>query len=212
MFPTIHRKVGELLELRSSRLPPNHPDQPQNIPPLNMILPDIVDSESNLQKASKVASMEVASESPHHHQPPNQQFDPQIITDPIASPKHVSASEHVSVPEPAVSEHTVPEQLAPELTQSSTIPLHVLVVKITRFDGVSITLDMNIDYEDDQDEPQSSDMVIDIIPDQPSTSNLETTNGQSSSNLAIVPTVSPKSSRKPSPPTRFLDSHVLQAV
>jgi hypothetical protein len=212
MFSTIHRKISELLEPKSSKLPHNHPNQPQYIPPLNMILPDNVDIESDLQKASEVASMEVASESPHHHQPQNQQFDPQITTDPIASPEHVSTSEHVSVPETAVLEHIVPEQPVPEPTQSSTIPLHVQVVKITRFDGVSITTDMDIDSEDDQDDPQSSNMVINTVPDQPSTSNPETTNGQSSSNLAIVPTVSPKPSRKPSLPTRFLDSHVLQGV
>jgi hypothetical protein len=61
MFPTINRKIGELLELKSSRLPPNHPDQPQYIPPLNMILPDNVDIESNLQTASEVAPKKVIS-------------------------------------------------------------------------------------------------------------------------------------------------------
>jgi hypothetical protein len=78
IFPTINRKIGEILELKSSRLPPNHPDQPQYIPPLNMILPDNVDIVSNLQTASEVAPKKVISESPQHQEPePQKTLSPQ---------------------------------------------------------------------------------------------------------------------------------------
>jgi hypothetical protein len=59
VFPTIHRKIGEILELRSSRLPPNHPDQPQIITPLNMVVPG--EDNPNSEKASEIASEAVAS-------------------------------------------------------------------------------------------------------------------------------------------------------
>jgi hypothetical protein len=70
---------------------------------------------------------------------------------------------------------------------------------------------MDFDSKDDQDD-HASDMIIDTIPDQPSTSQYLTTNGQSPINLAIVPTTPSKHSRQPSPPTIFLDSQVLQDV
>jgi hypothetical protein len=105
-------------------------------------------------------------------------------------PEH-TVLKHIS-PEP---EPAAPEQPVPKPTKSFTISLPDQTIKVTRYDGVS---DMDIDSEDDQDD-QASDMVTDTISDQPSTSNLEPTNGQSSSsNLAIVPTVSPKPSRQPS--------------
>jgi hypothetical protein len=71
---------------------------------------------------------------------------------------------------------------------------------------------MDTDSEDDQVDPQSSDMDIDTISDQPSTSNPQTANDQSSSNLAIVPVASPKPTQIPSSPTIFLDSTLLQNV
>jgi hypothetical protein len=55
-------------------------------------------------------------------------------------------------------------------------------------------------------------VTIDSVIDQPSTSQPLTTNGQSPSNQAIVPIAPPKSSKQPSPPTIFLDSHILQDV
>jgi hypothetical protein len=70
---------------------------------------------------------------------------------------------------------------------------------------------MDTDSEDDQDD-HSSNIRIDNFADQPSTSNTLPTNGQSPSDLAIVPTAPPKPSRQPSPPTIFLDSQVLQDV
>jgi hypothetical protein len=54
--------------------------------------------------------------------------------------------------------------------------------------------------------------VIEPVSDQPSTSNPQTTNGQSSSNLAIVPVAKTKPTKIPSPPTIFLDSTLLQNV
>jgi hypothetical protein len=55
-------------------------------------------------------------------------------------------------------------------------------------------------------------MIIDNDSDQPSTIQPLTTNGQSTTNLAIVPIAPPKPSKQPSPPTIFLDSQILQGV
>jgi hypothetical protein len=70
---------------------------------------------------------------------------------------------------------------------------------------------MDLDFEDDQGD-HASDMVIDPIADQPSTSQPLTTNGQSPFDLAIGPIAPPKPSKQPSPPTIFLDSLILQGV
>ena len=40
MDPPIHVRLGELLELKIKKLPPNHTLQPQIIQPLNMIVPN----------------------------------------------------------------------------------------------------------------------------------------------------------------------------
>jgi len=92
MDPPIHVRLGELLELKSKILPPNHPLQPQIIQPLNMIIPDqpednsvlnnlsshllgeLPNVEINLQKASEVTTSEVASE--NQHQP---KLEPQLF-------------------------------------------------------------------------------------------------------------------------------------
>jgi len=78
MEPPVEVRISELLELRSSKLPPNHPLQPQTIQPLNMIIPDkpeddyvlnnlsshlsgeLPNVDINLQKASEVTTSEVA--------------------------------------------------------------------------------------------------------------------------------------------------------
>jgi hypothetical protein len=131
----------------------------------------------------------------------------------VSSSEHVSTSEHVSILEPVVPEHIVPEQVAPEQTQSSTIPIPKTAFKQTCIDNcVTIATSTDTDSDDDQDNPQSSNMDIDIVSDQPSSSIPQTTNGQSSSNLAIVPVASPKPTKIPSPPTIFLDSTLLQNV
>jgi len=99
MDPPVHVRIGEMFEMKSKRLPPNHPLQPQIIQPLNMIVPDdhvepsstnptedtsVLNNLSshlsgellgvvfNPDKASKVAYMEVASESPQQHAPEQQ--------------------------------------------------------------------------------------------------------------------------------------------
>jgi hypothetical protein len=156
------------------------------------------------------ASEKVVSESPQQQQP-----EPQKTTSPPHQPPSIPEPfvPEPSVPEPTVPEHNTHEPVAPEqpvleTTQSSTIPLPVQIVKITRYVGVS---DMDFDSEDDQDD-HASDMVIDPITDLPSTSQPLTTNGQSPSNQTIVLIAPPKPSKQPSPPTIFLDSQVLQDV
>jgi hypothetical protein len=112
-----------------------------------------------------------------------------------------------SIPEPE-PEPAAPEYHVPEPTSSSTNSLPVQVVKITNYTGVC---NMDTDSEDDQDD-HSSDMIIDNCANQPSTSQPLTTNDQSTSSQAIVPIAPPKPSKQPSPPTIFLDPHVLQDV
>jgi hypothetical protein len=176
-----------------------------------------------------VSSKEDISESPQHHapepqktsspqqQPTNTPTEPQMAPSTSSTQTLQTVPKH-TVPEPTVLEHitpvpepVAPEQPVPEPTQSSTIPLHAQTIKLTLYDGVSITNDMDLDSEDDQDD-HASDMVIDADSVQSPTSNPLPTNGQSLSNLAIVPTASPKPSRQPSPPTIFLDPHVLKDV
>jgi hypothetical protein len=195
----IDQKLEEISERRNQyidRILLHHP-QPLNIQSLNMIVPDNV--ESDLQTTSEMAPEASASESPQHHAPEPQTTSspqqPPVVPEPTVpeqtSPKH-------NVPEPTVPEHNTLEPVAPEQpvlepTQSSTINLPDQTIQITRYDGVSITNDMDIDSEVDQDD-QASDMVIDTDSDQLSTSQPLTTNGQSPTNLAIVPTAPPKPS------------------
>jgi len=40
MDPPVHVRIGEMVEMKSIILPPNHPLQPQIIQPLNMIATD----------------------------------------------------------------------------------------------------------------------------------------------------------------------------
>jgi hypothetical protein len=135
----------------------------------------------NLEKASEVTSEaiaqeEVTSENPQQ-QPPNPQMTSTINPAHVSSSEHVSTSEHVSISEPVVPEHIVPEQLALEQTQSSTIHIPKTAFKPTCIDNrVTIATFMDTDSEDDQDDPQSSNMDIDIVCDQPSASNPQSTN------------------------------------
>jgi len=131
-------RISELLELRSSKLPPNHPLQRQTIQPLNMIAPDdpaeqtstnqsddnsvlnnfsshlsgeLPNVEINLQKASEVTNFVVASENQQQHTPESQ--------------KTPSNSEQVTItvlgqafPEQRVPEHIVSEQTGSDHTSS----------------------------------------------------------------------------------------------
>jgi hypothetical protein len=74
---------------------------------------------------------------------------------------------------------------------------------------------MDSDSEDEHVNPQQCfTMIAEPIVDHPSSSNSQTnsTNVQSSSNLAIVPIAPPKPTNIPSPPTIFLDSTLIQDV
>jgi hypothetical protein len=135
---------------------------------------------SNLQTASEIASEAIASEkviseSPQHHAPePEKTSSPQQKPPSTQSEPHMAPStssnpilSSQSVPEPTVFEHitpepepVAPEQPVPEPTKSFTISLPNQTIKVTRYDGVSITNDMDTDSEDDQDD-HASDMVID---------------------------------------------------
>jgi hypothetical protein len=121
-------------------------------------------------------------------------------------PQHVSASEHVLVPEHVVPEHTASEQLVPKPTLSSTLP-----ETISESDNIttSVATDMEINQS-------FSYVVIEFVPNQPSTSTIQSQNSMnsqpsSSSRRAIVP-VAPTKPDIPSPPTIFLDSTLLQHV
>jgi len=94
MEPPVEVRISELLELRSSKLPLNHPLQPQTIQPLNIIIPnqpednsvlnnlsshlsgELPNVEINLQKASEVTTSEVALENQHQPEPEPQMTPP----------------------------------------------------------------------------------------------------------------------------------------
>jgi hypothetical protein len=148
--------------------------------------------EPNSHIDSEVASMEVTLESPQH-QTPNSQMASTI--------HHV-----VSVPEQVVSEHIGSEQIVPEQAETLDIP-----ETISEPDYM-ITSDA-FDAEDEQLH-SSSNVIIQSVSDQPSTSNPThtSTNSQpSSSSLAIQP-ITPAKPNIPSPPTLFLDSTILADV
>jgi hypothetical protein len=183
------------------------------------------------QTASKMASKasaseKVTSESPQHHEPepqkpspektsspPQQSIPPPTVLEPYVPeqsipkqtvPEHIVPEQPVTKPIPE-SETTAPEHHVPESTSSSTTSLPVQVIKITHYTGVC---EMDTDSEDDQAD-HASDMVIDSSPNQPSTSQPLTTNGQPP-NLTIIPLATPKPSKQPSPLTIFLNSQVLK--
>jgi hypothetical protein len=111
-----------------------------------------------------------------------------------------SISSNHTIPEYIIPEHYVPGQiLKPCIPETIIVPDNIIT---------SETTDMEIDQS-------FSTVVIETVSDQPSTSNTQTpnsTNGQPSSSLAIVPIASPKPTKIPSPPTIFLDSTLLQDV
>jgi len=59
MEPPVEVRIGKLLEIRSSKLPPNHPLQPQTIQALNMIIPDKPEDDSVLNNLSSHLSGEL---------------------------------------------------------------------------------------------------------------------------------------------------------
>jgi len=221
MDPPVHVRIGEMLDMRSKILPPNHPLQPQTIQPLNMITSDDhVESSStnqtedtsmlnnlsshlsgelpgvdfNPEKASEVASMEVASESPQQHAP-KQQKTP---TDPEQVP--------TTILEQSVPEHSVLEQTADERILSSSLP----EPNVAEVDGMITSDDSEIEMDQ-----SSVTEIAKSASDQPSTSNTQSfhSNSQSSSvSLDIEPLATPKPTKLPSPPTIFLDFVLLQGV
>jgi hypothetical protein len=108
--------------------------------------------EPNLQRASEVASMEVALEIPQQ-QAPNAQMA--SIIHPI-----------VPVPEQVASEHTGSEQTVPEQAESLAIP------ETVSEPDFMITSEAS-DYEDKQSN-SSSNVVVKSVSDQPSTANTQT--------------------------------------
>jgi hypothetical protein len=174
---------------------------------------------SNSQTASEMAYKATASEKVISEDPQQQQLEPVKTTSPPKQqPTNTPTKPQITKPpspKPDVPEPTVPEQTVskpvPEPTKSLTVSLPDQTIQITRYDGISLTSDMDLDSEDDQDD-HSSNMAIDPIADQPSTSQPLTTNDQPTTSQAIVPIAPPKPSKQPSPPTIFLDSRVLQDV
>jgi hypothetical protein len=177
----------------------------------------------SLQRASEISSEEVASESPQQ-QSSKPQMTSTTNTEHTSSPEHVSTSEHVSVCEHVVLEHSVPEQSTPEHTTSSTISEYIVPEQYVPGQILTPSIPETLNEPDNIITSKTTDMeidqsfsteVIETVSDQPSTSNTQTsnsTNGQSSSSLAIVPLASPKPTKIPSPPTLFLDSTLLQNV
>jgi len=75
--------------------------------------------ESNIEKASDIASDEVMTESPHQ-QTPNQEMASSTNLDSVLVPDH-------TLPEPDVPELSVPEQSIPELdVPEASVPKHII--------------------------------------------------------------------------------------
>jgi len=154
MEPPIGVRIGNLLEIRSSKLPPNHSLQPQTIQPLNMILPEkpeddlvlnnlsshlsgeLPNVDLNPQKASEVTTSEVASERPQQ-QAPGPQMTP-------SSPEH-------SVPEHTTSEQSVPDHIVLEQTTSDHNPAPTHSENTLEIDDMITSEDLN--EEADQPSP-----------------------------------------------------------
>ena len=175
MEPPVEVRIGELLELRSSKLPPNHPLQPDTIQPLNIIALDdhveqtstkqlddntvlnnlsshlsgeLLNVEINLQKASEVTTSEVALENQHQPEPEPQMTPP--------NREHFSTT----VLEKPFPEPSVPEQTGSDHTSSP--PPSEMDVK---YDGMIIS-----EVFDDEIEQSSSMEIEQSFSDQPSSS------------------------------------------
>jgi len=152
--------------------------------------------DTNLERASEVASVEVTLESPQQ-QTPNAQMASTTLPD-------------ISVPEQVASEHFVHEQTVPE----QTLPVHI--ESPTNPENVNEPV-FTITSEDSDcgDKQVNSTSIVVINSVQISETNIPTntfTNDQpSSSNLVIQP-FAPVKTNVPSPPTIFLDSILLADV
>jgi len=149
--------------------------------------------EPNLERTSKVASGEVALESPQHQTPKLQMTS---TTFPA-----------VSVPEQTVSEQHVPEQNLSVHIEPLSIP-----ETVSELDFMITSEASDVEIEQSN---SFSTMIVTSVSDQPSDTFIQTptsTNDQpSSSNLAIQP-CAPAKTNVPSPPTLFLDSTILADV
>jgi len=205
MEPPVEVRISELLELRSSKLPPNHPLQPQTIQPLNMIIPnqpednfvlnnlsshlsgELPNVEINLQKASEVTTVVVASKNQHQPDSELQMTSP--------NPEQLSTT---------VLEKPFPEKTGSDHT-SSPPPSEMDV----EYDGM-----ITSKVSDDEIEQSSSMEIEQSSSDQPSSSITQSLSSinQPTDNLQIEPFAAPKPRKLLSQPTIFLDSVVLQGV
>lgn len=145
----------------------------------------------NLEKASEVASTEVALESPQQ-QAPNVQMASIICSD-------------VPVPEHFVPEHSVPEQLVPD-----HIELPPSLENVSKPDFMITSEDSDVEVE----VSNSSFVLITSVLDQHLETNTHTatsTNDPEPSNL-VIQSCAPAKTNVPSPLTLFLDSTILADV
>jgi len=194
--------------------------------------------ESNLKKASEVASDVVTLESPQQ-QAPNLQMASITCTDIVIHPEHLpyhlnathsNISFGIALRNLAKKRQLVPEQHVPEQVVADQSKSHTSNEQITEPDFMIIS-----DSSDGKDEQtnfwfkpgflnksasSSSTMISKFVPDQPSETNTlfaepnlsseTSTNDQpSSSNQAIQACTPARSTNVPSPPTMFLDSTIL---
>jgi hypothetical protein len=144
--------VPDEVHVKSSSSQPPSTNQTQDTTVLDNLVShysgELPEVRLHSEKASEVASVavayeEVTSESPQQ-QTPNTQIAPQISSNNITNPEHVSTFENVSVP----------KQVVYEQIQLSTIPLPETIFIPTCLDNsVSIATSMDIDSEDDQSDP-----------------------------------------------------------
>jgi hypothetical protein len=108
------------------------------------------------------------------------------------------------------SDHIIPEYIVLEQYVPGQILTPSIPETINEPDFITTS-----DASDVEMEQSFSTMVMESVPDQPSSSYTQTptfTNSQPSSSLDIQPVAPPKPTKIPSPPTIFLDSTLLQDV
>jgi hypothetical protein len=213
MIPSVNERIGNMSEMRNQvceRLPLNHPFPPQIIQPLNMVPPEVnVEiSSSSSQPSSTKPTQETSmlDNLVSHYSGELPEVRPITMEVTLESPLHqapnqqmttTTSYELVSSPEHVVPEHAIPEHAIPETVSEPDFMI-------------------TSDAFDVEMEKSFSTMVIQSVPDKPSTSNTQTpnsTNNQpSSSHLAIVLAAPTKPTKIPSPPTIFLDSTLLTDV
>ncbi|RHN60232.1 hypothetical protein MtrunA17_Chr4g0023391 [Medicago truncatula] len=156
MIPTLDERIGNLAQRRidvCERLPLDHPFQPSNIQPLNVIQPE---TNTESQKASEVASKEVTPEDSQQQQLETIPTSKQTVPEQFVSeqPQPETQPQTQTTPEQVVSEQLVSDQQPSSPTNSQSYPESDPMI--------------TSDASDVKEEPSnsSSDVIMESVSDQ----------------------------------------------